>query len=80
MLTAPLYVLQIDDRVLTSRSYDTLIFLTLIAGLAFLTLAGLEVVRNLIMVRVGNWLDQRLSGEILSYGNRRSLLISVGEL
>ncbi len=73
MLTAPLYMLQIYDRVLTSRSYDTLIFLTLIACLAFLTLAGLEVVRNFIMVRVGNWLDRRLSGDVLTFQIQQSL-------
>ena len=32
MLVAPLYMLQIYDRVLTSGSADTLIWLTIIAG------------------------------------------------
>ena len=66
MLVAPLYMLQIFDRVLSSRSTDTLLFLTLIAGIALVALALLEAVRNSVMVRLGTWLDQRLSGAVLS--------------
>ena len=50
MLTAPLYMLQIFDRVIVSRSEDTLLYLTLIAGVALLTLAALEITRTRIMV------------------------------
>lgn len=73
MLTAPIYMLQIYDRVLTSRSYDTLLFLTAIAGLAFLTLAALEVVRSVTVIRIGSWLDACLSGEVLTFGIIQSL-------
>jgi PrtD family type I secretion system ABC transporter len=66
MLVTPLYMLQIFDRVLSSRSTDTLLFLTLIAGIALMTLALLEAVRNSVMVRLGSWLDRRLSGAVLS--------------
>ena len=44
MLTAPLYMLQVLDRVLASRSTETLLALTLIAVFALATLACLEVV------------------------------------
>jgi len=65
MLTAPLYMLQIFDRVIASRSEDTLLYLTLIAGVALLTLAALEITRSRIMVGLSSWLDKRLSGTVL---------------
>ena len=65
MLTAPLYMLQVFDRVLTSRSTDTLLLLTLMAGIALLTLAALEGVRSLALARVGAWLDTRLASPVL---------------
>ena len=61
MLTAPLYMLQVFDRVLTSRSADTLLLLSLIACVALLTLALLEGVRSFALARLGNWIDDRLS-------------------
>lgn len=66
MLTAPLYMLQLFDRVLASRSGDTLVLLTIIAATAILTLALLDAVRGQAMVRIGSWLDRRVSGEVLS--------------
>ena len=42
MLAAPIYMLQIFDRVLSSRSTDTLLLLTVIIGIAILTMASLE--------------------------------------
>ena len=65
LLTIPLYMLQLFDRVLTSRSEDTLMALSVAAGGAILTLAALEAVRSFVMVRLSNWLDTRLGGEIL---------------
>ena len=44
MLVPPLYMLQLYDRVLTSRSEDTLIMLTLIVVVLFITMALLEIV------------------------------------
>lgn len=61
MLTMPLYMLQIYDRVLPSQSTDTLVFLSLIAGLALLVLGLLEVVRSIIANRVAARLDVSLS-------------------
>lgn len=61
MLAPPLYMLQVYDRVLTSRSSETLLMLTLLLGWMFLTLGLLELVRTRIMVRLGNRLDQQLS-------------------
>jgi ATP-binding cassette, subfamily C, bacterial EexD len=64
MLVPPLYMLQLYDRVLISRSEDTLIMLTLIVVVLFITMALLEIVRSKILVKVGNKLDSILSQRI----------------
>ena len=66
MLTAPLYMLQMFDRVLSSRSTDTLVLLTVIAVAALLVYAILEAVRGQVMIRIGSWLDRKLGGPILA--------------
>lgn len=66
MLASPMYMLQIFDRVLSSRSTDTLMLLTVIIGLAVLTMASLEAVRSNIMVRISSWLDRKLAGPVLT--------------
>ncbi len=66
MLAVPLYMLQLFDRVLATRNVDTLIVLTLMAGIAILVMAALEVVRTGIVARLGAWLERRLSGSALA--------------
>jgi PrtD family type I secretion system ABC transporter len=66
MLSAPIYMLQVFDRVLSSRSTDTLVLLTLIVGVALATLAILEVARNQVMIRISDWLENRLGSTILA--------------
>lgn len=65
MLTSPIYMMQIFDRVLTTRNVDTLIFLSVIAMGAILALALLEWSRTGILVRVSVWLEQKLAPEAL---------------
>ena len=65
MLTAPLFMLQVFDRVITSRNTDTLVMLMLVAGGALLTMAALEAVRSLSLIRVSSWLDNRIGGSLL---------------
>lgn len=66
MLTIPLYMLQVFTRVLTSRSLDTLLMLTIAAGGALLVQAVLEIVRSRLLVRVGAMIDKGLSAKVLS--------------
>lgn len=54
MLVMPLYMLQVYDRVLSSGSIDTLIFLSLIAGFALAILGVLEGVRAIYATRIAN--------------------------
>ncbi|MEM1040046.1 MAG: type I secretion system permease/ATPase [Pseudomonadota bacterium] len=60
LLTMPLYMLQIYDRILPSRSMDTLIFLSLIAGAALLVLGILEGVRGVMASRAAAALETGL--------------------
>ena len=46
MLTVPIYMLQIFDRVLASKSYDTLLYLSLIAVIALFVMALLDIPRS----------------------------------
>lgn len=66
MLTAPLYMMQVFDRVLTSRSTETLFFISLIAVAALLTHGLLEFVRSLAFIRVAGWIERQLGAVILS--------------
>ncbi|MDP6476047.1 MAG: hypothetical protein QF449_07010 [Alphaproteobacteria bacterium] len=68
MLATPLYMLQLFDRVLGSRSTDTLMVLTIITVLALLTMAALMVVRGRILVWIGTWIDRRIGGSVLAAG------------
>ena len=63
-LTSPLYMLQLYDRVMVSRSESTLWFLTLLVVVLFATMAILEMVRSRVLVRVGNKIDNLLSDRI----------------
>ena len=53
MLTGPLFMLQVYDRVLSSRSEETLVALFLLVTLLFALMAGLDFVRGRILLRVG---------------------------
>jgi PrtD family type I secretion system ABC transporter len=62
-LTTSLYMMQVFDRVLTTRVLDTLLYLSLIAGAAVLVLALLEAARGQIMQRVATWVENRVAPE-----------------
>lgn len=73
MLTVPIYMMQVFDRVLTSRSSETLIMLLLICAVALLVMAGLDAVRGYLMVRISAWADDRLGGPMLAESIRGHL-------
>lgn len=66
VLAAPLYMMQVYDRVLGSRSVETLAILTLMVMGAFLIMGALELVRGRVMIGVSRWLDERLGPEVLT--------------
>ena len=61
VLAGPLYMLQVFDRVLTSRSTDTLLLLSVICVVALLVMSILDAVRGRITVKLSAWVDRMLS-------------------
>lgn len=61
MLVPPLYMLQVYDRVLTSRNGFTLLMLSLLAVALLLVMATLEWVRARILIRVAARFDMALN-------------------
>ncbi len=86
VLTVPIYMIQVFDRVMTSRSEDTLLVLTVAAFLAFVIMASLEFVRSRMLVRIGLWLDAKLGPELFSAtlggagGSRQRSMQSIRDL
>jgi ATP-binding cassette subfamily C protein len=69
----PLYMLQIYDRVITSRNELTLVFLTMIAGFLLLVYAALEKVRSAVLVRAGLLFDSKTRSDLFESVLRGSL-------
>ncbi|MDA8231078.1 MAG: type I secretion system permease/ATPase [Magnetospirillum sp.] len=61
LLVSPLYMLQVYDRVLASRSGSTLLMLTLLAAFLLGVLGLMEAVRSRVLVRAGAHLDGLLA-------------------
>lgn len=64
MLTGPLYMLQVYDRVLGSRSVETLFGLTLLIAFLFLMMGLLDLARGRVMARVGARFQARLDRRV----------------
>ena len=73
LLTLPLYMMQIFDRVLASQSIDTLLYLTIIALFALLAMALFDLIRAHVLLSVAEWLDARLSPELFKLAIERSI-------
>ncbi|MCX7286909.1 MAG: type I secretion system permease/ATPase [Rhodobacterales bacterium] len=71
MLTSPLYMLQVYDRVLASRSEETLVALSLLAAFLFLVMGVLDHSRGRIMARVGASLQAGLEARVHAAALRR---------
>jgi len=63
MLTGPMFMLQVYDRVLTSRSVPTLLALAGIVISLYSFFGFLEAVRGRVLSRVGRRLDEQLTGD-----------------
>lgn len=64
MLTGPLFMLQVYDRVLSSRSVPTLVALFGLVAFLFLMMGILDLMRSRIMVRVASRFQERMEGRV----------------
>ena len=65
VLTVSFYMLQVYDRVLTSRSEETLILLTLIAVAALAVFGILDTLRSRLLARIGIRVGEALGPRVL---------------
>ncbi|MBU3030614.1 type I secretion system permease/ATPase [Paracoccus marinaquae] len=73
ILAIPVYLFQISDRVLTSRSVDTLVMLTLVIGGAVVLQAIFDAVRRFMLMRTAVEVAVQLGAPILSAAAHASL-------
>ena len=80
LLVVPIYLFQIYDRVLFSRSIETLVAISLIALVVLIAYAVFDTARLYLLAKAGVEIDNRLSGPLLagelsrqSDANRQSL-------
>jgi PrtD family type I secretion system ABC transporter len=65
-LTLPIYLMQVYTRVLSSRSEDTLLYLTIAALGAFAIFGFLSAVRGRLLLRISQKIDALLGEQVLT--------------
>ena len=65
VLASPIYMMQVYDRVIPTGNGATLILLTIIIGIALVVMSALDVVRSMILSRIGAWLDRSLAKPVM---------------
>ena len=71
MLAVPLYSMQIYDRVLGSGHVETLLLLSLIAGVSLLALGAFEMVRTSLLARTAARFEQILAEPVVAAAARQ---------
>jgi ATP-binding cassette, subfamily C, bacterial len=71
LLTGPLYMLQVYDRVLGSQSEATLVALSVLVAFLFLAMGFLDHARGRIMARIGARIQETLDRRVFSASLRR---------
>ncbi len=66
-MVIPIYSMQVFDRVLSSRSFDTLFLLTLGIAIVLIFIAAMEQLRSRVLIRVGTGLDRGLGGDLFAH-------------
>lgn len=75
MLTGPLYMLQVYDRVLGSQSEATLVALTVLITFLFLAMGFLDHARARIMARIGARMQENLDRRVFAASVRRLTMV-----
>ncbi|WP_165690795.1 type I secretion system permease/ATPase [Consotaella salsifontis] len=70
VLVQPIYMLQIYDRVLTSASFDTLTFISILAAAALILLGIVDAVRAIICGRIAARLQVELGADAVAAAMR----------
>jgi ATP-binding cassette, subfamily C, bacterial PrsD len=65
-LTGSFFMLQVYDRVIPGHSLPTLFGLMVIAGSLFAFQAVLEVIRSMLLVRIGTSVDEQLASSVVA--------------
>lgn len=78
MFVGPLYMLQVYDRVLMSRSESTLVMLSLLALGLLLTYGLLEWIRSRVLVRVSGRFDYIMNERVFGSVFRQGVLVPGG--
>lgn len=73
ILAVPIYLFNISDRVLTSRSTDTLVMLSVVIVGAIFGHVILDMVRRVMLMRIAVDVETRLGGPVVSAAARASL-------
>jgi ATP-binding cassette subfamily C protein EexD len=73
MITPSIYMLQVYDRVVSTGNLSTLLMLTLIVLLLFITMTALEWVRSQILVRVSTRLETLLNQRLFQVAFKQAL-------
>jgi PrtD family type I secretion system ABC transporter len=74
-LTGSLFMLEVYDRVLPSRSVPTLVGLAILAGGLYVAQGVLDLIRGRILVRVGTALDESLNARVFDTVVRLPLMV-----
>jgi PrtD family type I secretion system ABC transporter len=73
MLTGPIFMLQVYDRVMTSGSYHTLLVLSLLTFALYGVIGALELARSRLITRIGSDIDRRIGNRVFEASIRQSL-------
>ena len=79
MLTGPLFMLQVYDRVLGSRSEETLLSLSVIVAFLFLMMGLLDYARGRVMARAATRFQNLLDGRVFAAVLRQAALDRTGQ-
>lgn len=73
MLTPSIYMLQVYDRVVTSRNEATLVMLTMLVLGLYILMSVLELIRSRLLVRIGTRMDMTLNNRVFTATFQRNL-------
>ena len=80
MLTGPIFMLQVYDRVMASGSMSTLAALSVLTAAMYGVIGLLELVRSRVIVRVGVELDRRIGDRVFEAALKRSIVGQGGSM